>query len=658
MAIAKMNKIKIISLQEQKEMILQTIQGMESIELIDMSAEYKRLSAMSPRKRDKIDESIKLLENRYEEYRNYMNFMQDYFPKQPLLGKMREKRQGLTIQELERETKDIDQHEVIHTIQSSMDTLKEIKESLEQMKESEEFLLKWKNMSYVPHQMENNKFIRVLAGTIPQTVSDEFMRSIRESDLLHVEEIYQTRDEYGVTVVFDYKDKEAVLSLLETNHFFKLNYLYQDTPTEELKKIENEMKTLIQQRQDLQKTLTDRKDIEWKLKLMIETVYARLQRVRGELLLVDEPNLFILEGWMEKKKVHEVQQTMQETLSIDDYAFLVEEVKEEEIDKVPIVLENNKYIAPFETITEMYSLPKYNEIDPTPFLMPFYLVFFGMMMADAGYGLMMFLATTLALKFFTLTKSMQKNMRFFQMLGCATIVWGIIYGSFFGLELPIVPLSIMDDVNTILVISVVFGVIQILLGLGIKTYLLLKEDDKYGALSDGIGWLTIFAGIILLVLANLVFPNATLSTIGTIIALAGVVIVIVASALASANKALGVGIGLYNLYGITGYVGDIVSYTRLMALGVSGGSIGLAFNMIIDFLPTGAKFTVGILLFIVLHLVNIGLSALSAYVHGARLIFVEFFGKFYEGGGKALKPLKTSEEYIDLKNTLTYKMEE
>src|SRR5699024_432712 len=106
MAIAKMNKIKIISLQEQKEMILQTIQGMESIELIDMSAEYKRLSAMSPRKRDKIDESIKLLENRYEEYRNYMNFMQDYFPKQPLLGKMREKRQGLTIQELERETKD------------------------------------------------------------------------------------------------------------------------------------------------------------------------------------------------------------------------------------------------------------------------------------------------------------------------------------------------------------------------------------------------------------------------------------------------------------------------------------------------------------------------------------------------------------------------
>ena len=120
--------------------------------------------------------------------------------------------------------------------------------------------------------------------------------------------------------------------------------------------------------------------------------------------------------------------------------------------------------------------------------------------------------------------------------------------------------------------------------------------------------------------------------------------------MASDNKALGAGAGLYNLYGITGYIGDMVSYTRLMALGVSGGSIAVAFNMIIDFLPLWARFTIGAVLFVLLHTINFGLSMLSAYVHGARLVFVEFFGKFYEGGGKALEPLKTEEKYIYLKN--------
>src|SRR5699024_3859279 len=143
----------------------------------------------------------------------------------------------------------------------------------------------------------------------------------------------------------------------------------------------------------------------------------------------------------------------------------------------PIVLENNKYVAPFEILTEMYSLPKYNEIDPTPFLMPFYLIFFGMMMADAGYGLMMFLVRTITLKGFPLSKSLKRSMTFFQLLGLASIVWGITYGSFFGLELPIMLLSTMDAVNTILLISVVFGVIQIIFGLGLKTYMMLRDKN-------------------------------------------------------------------------------------------------------------------------------------------------------------------------------------
>src|SRR5699024_7957323 len=153
----------------------------------------------------------------------------------------------------------------------------------------------------------------------------------------------------------------------------------------------------------------------------------------GQLFLIDETHLFVLEGWLETKKVSVVQSLLQDNLSEADYAFVVQDVETDDIESVPIVLENNKYVAPFEILTEMYSLPKYNEIDPTPFLMPFYLIFFGMMMADAGYGLMMFLVTTITLKGFPLSKSLKRSMTFFQLLGLASIVWGIIYGSFFGL---------------------------------------------------------------------------------------------------------------------------------------------------------------------------------------------------------------------------------
>ena len=439
---------------------------------------------------------------------------------------------------------------------------------------------------------------------------------------------------------------------MEENHFFKLNYVFDSPPEEELKQIRENRDQLQQELKQMKTKLADMKQTEWELMLINETIYAQLQRMRGQLLLLDERHLFILEGWMEDSKVLLFQQEMSTHVSEEDYAILIEDVKTEEVDKVPIVLHNNSFISPFENITSMYSLPKYDEIDPTPFLTPFYLIFFGMMLADLGYGMLLWAGTMVALKFFNLDKGMKKNMRFFNLLSYATMIWGLIYGSFFGFALPIVPLSTTEDVNTILVMSVIFGVIQMLVGLGIKTYLNLRVKDFYAAISDGIGWIAIFIGIILLLLGNMIIPSPVLVTTGAVVAIGGALAIIVASSLGSDNKALGAGAGLYNLYGITGYIGDVVSYTRLMALGVSGGSIALAFNMIIGFLPTGARFTIGILLFMVLHAVNFGLSALSAYVHGARLIFVEFFGKFYEGGGKALNPLRTSEEYIALKNNI------
>lgn len=652
MAIAKMKKVKVISFQEQKNRILESIQGLASVELIDISAEYEKASAMSPQRREKLELQVKDAEMKHEQTAHALRFLEGYLDQPSFFKKMRTPRRSLTIEEMEKEIAQFQPREVLTDLQQAEQNLKRILERLRQLSDKEQFLLKWKALPVLPDDTKDYEHVVATIGSIPQTAADNFIRSLRDNPLLHLEEVYQTREEYGIMVIYDRKEAHEAERALDKAHFFPLQYSYEQEPAEELRVLALERDALRKEEKEIKERLAGMTKQQEQLQLMSEISYAQAQRLRGQELLMDERHLFILEGWVEESKLSAMKDALSARLSEEQYALLFEEIRIDETDKVPIVLENNRFVAPFESITAMYSMPKYTEIDPTPFLMPFYFIFFGMMLADLGYGLLIWIATTIALKMFSLKKGMRKNMEFFHLLSYATMLWGLVYGSFFGLELPIVLLSTTEDVNTILIISVIFGFVQILVGLGIRTYLHLRDNERYAAISNGIGWISILLGIIFLVLGNLVIPSLILANVGAALAVVGALSIILATSLGSKNKALGVGAGLYNLYGITGYVGDIVSYTRLMALGVSGGSIALAFNMIIGFLPVGARFTVGILLFILLHMINLGLSALSAYVHGARLIFVEFFGKFYEGGGKALKPLQTSEEYIDLKNNI------
>ncbi|WP_062322517.1 V-type ATP synthase subunit I [Halolactibacillus sp. JCM 19043] len=472
-------------------------------------------------------------------------------------------------------------------------------------------------------------------GIIPQHDQNTYMTMLEASDLLYVNEVYQTRDEIGVAVYYDRRDQDAIKPLLNDAHFETVTEKLTESPRLALGDIDKELKALKKETTSIKDRLAKMSKEVWQLMLTEEYYEAKLQRERSKLFLIDEKHLFIMEGWLEEEEVPHMEAALKRILPEEEYVLYVNDVKEEEYDDVPVVLKNNDYVSPFESITAMYNLPKYNEIDPTPFLAPFYLLFFGMMAADVGYGLLLWMATFVVLKFTEVSPAMKKNMRFFHLLSYPTIIWGLIYGSFFGAAMPIVLLSTTNDVITILIISVIFGLTQIFFGLGINTYLKLRNKDKFGAFSDGIGWIGIFAGIIILLLGNMVLDSEILGTIGAVVAVASALGIILATTLGSENKALGVGLGVYNLYGITGYIGDIVSYTRLMALGVSSGSIALAFNMIIGFIPGVGRFTIGAVLFIVLHAVNLGLTFLSSYVHGARLIFVEFFGKFYEGGGKA-----------------------
>lgn len=649
MAIAKMKKITLISFHEKREQLLMAIQTLQSWEVIDLPSATDTRTASSPKERELIEQSIKKLDAQLESADEALAFLQPYLEKDSMRKKLTTKKQELSLDELEKAALALSPETVIAEVSGLKDELKKLEDSKKRLYEEESFLSQWRNLSFNPNETRKFEHIAVKVGTVPQSVTNEYSELLKASPFAYVEEVFQNKESVGVMLIFEPAAEADVNQLLEKTHFQPLAYNYAKAPKEMLEDVQ----AAIQQNNELnvqtRKNLSTMKTEEWQLMLLSEYYYAKLQRVKSQLMVLNEKHLFVMQGWLEEDRVEGIKATLAKEFPIDTYALLVEDVQEDEIKDVPTVLKNNKIVAPFESVTAMYSMPKYDEIDPTPLLTPFYLLFFGMMVADFGYGLLLFIGTFIALKFLQVGKGMRNNLKFFHLLSYPSMLWGLVYGSFFGIEMPVVLLSTSNDANTILLISVIFGIIQIMFGLGIKAYLLLRDKNALGAISDSIGWLGILLGIILLLIGKMILPSQILSTVGAALAITSAVGIVLATAMASDNKALGFGAGLYNLYGITSYIGDIVSYTRLMALGVSGGSIAVAFNLIIDFMPAWAKFTIGAVLFVVLHSINFGLSMLSGYVHGARLTFVEFFGKFYEGGGRALNPLKATEKYIDIK---------
>ncbi|WP_245719387.1 V-type ATP synthase subunit I [Pelagirhabdus alkalitolerans] len=645
-----MKKLTLISFHEKKDQLLQSIQALQRFEVVDLPSSDLGELDISPHEIDNLEDLIKKYETQIDHTQRALAFLQPHLPKESLIKKLQEAKQELSLEELEDEIQKFSPRDLVSFFLDKEHELEKIQEEQKRLYDEEAFLFNWKKLDFFPADLLKMEKVTGRVGTVPQHVQNEYINNLKNNEMLYVEEIYQNKDEHGVSLFFDRRDEEMVKQILNESHFDHLTETFKSKPSDELKAVQDRIAELKQQKKTIYQELNHMKDQEWQLMLTEEYYEAKLQRERSKLFLVDEKHLFVMEGWLETEKVPEIKDALKSIIDEDSYALTVEDVLEDDYDKVPVVLNNNDYVAPFETITSMYNLPKYNEIDPTPFLAPFYLVFFGMMAADLGYGLLLFVATLVSLKMFNFDPKMQKNMKFFHLLSYPTMIWGILYGTFFGAELPFVLLSTTDDVITILILSVVFGIVQIFFGLGLKAHLQLKYQNKAGAVSDGFGWIGIFTGLVILLLGNLILDSELMANIGAIIAVSSAVIIIIASTMGADNKALGFGLGFYNLYNITGYIGDIVSYTRLMALGVSSASIALAFNMIIGFIPTWGRFTVGILLFIALHAINIGLTMLSAYVHGARLIFVEFFGKFYEGGGKALAPLKASEKHIQLKN--------
>ena len=353
--------------------------------------------------------------------------------------------------------------------------------------------------------------------------------------------------------------------------------------------------------------------------------------------------ILFFEGWAPAENLSQVEALLERL----NCAWEASDPAEEEIPQVPVKLKNNWLTRPLNMVTEMYSLPAYSNVDPNPLMAPFFILFYGIMMADMGYGLLMFLAGTIVLKKYRPKGTMGHMMGLMQLCGVSTFVMGALTGGFLGdfltqavklttggdFALPAL-FTPLEDTMLILIAAMCIGFVQIVVGMAISFIQKLRSGKVLDAVFEEVTWWLVFAGLALMILG----VTPIVLALGLVLVVAGPMV---------QNKGFGKITGIFgSLYNhVTGYFGDILSYSRLMALMLAGSVIAQVFN-------TLGAIPGNIVIFLIISLagntLNFALNLLGCYVHDLRLQCLEYFGKFYEDGGKPFRPMEINPKYYDV----------
>ena len=426
-------------------------------------------------------------------------------------------------------------------------------------------------------------------------------------------------------------------------------------PEEEIKRIRKRISLIDGQIDEIRRQA--RKISKEKIKLMAlyDYFYNLLQEKRVSEHAKLSSYTFALEGWIRKQDLPKLRDGLKDFSLVD---IIVREPNEEEEKDVPVALSNRRIFKPFEMVTNLYGVPRYFEIDPTPFLAPFFALFLALCLTDGGYGII------LALLAYLIPKKVQVGeggKRLFSILffsGLVTIGIGIMTGGIFGIQVsqlppflaPLKKLSLFNPLEqpmVFLVISLALGVVHLMIGIGLALWEDLRRGDIISAMLDHLSWIILILGVILFGLSKLEILSKTFATPGLIMALSGAIVLFLFAGRESKSLIGRLGKGAYELYGLISLFGDVLSYSRLLALGLATSVIATVVNLIANMasgIPLiGPVFTVIIL--ILGHLGNIAINTLSGFIHTARLQFVEFFGKFYQGGGKSFTPFRHEGKY-------------
>lgn len=668
MAVLQMQRVSICALKKDRKAILETLQSMGVVEInhiIEDDADFEKMDTMNARQ--SFEKRAQLSDQALEVLGSYV----------PEKSSMLSSLEGKKLVESEQIQKAAANKEAIiakaNVLAARNKEIAENKANILKIQNQMESLTPWLSLD-VPMNYPGTKTVSMLVGTMAGTQTLESVYAViaehaPEAEGVDVHIIYGDKDTTYLTVFCLKKQENQVEEALRAGGFAKPSQMVDKVPKNLKADLEAEVEKLNSRNNEIEKEISGYADSREELRLISD--YFRMRADKYEVLgtLPQSQRTFVISGYAAAKSVPAIQKAIG-----DKYDCVVdaEELKEDE--EAPTILKNNAFSASVEGIVESYGLPRKGEFDPTTIMSFFYVFFFGMMLSDAAYGAILAVACFVLLKKYPrMSPGMHKSIKMFMYCGVSTLVWGILFGGYFGNVVDIVSEKFfgaavtvpalwfipLNDPMKLLVFSMLFGVIHLFVGLGIKGYMCLKDGKVMDFFCDVVLWYALLIGLLLMLLPSdlfasiaqtqIIFPPA-LNMLAKGLAIAGAAGLLLMSGRSSKNPGLRIALGAYDLYNITGWLSDVLSYSRLLALGLATGVIASVINQMGSMLPDGIIGVVGfIVIFIVGHTLNLAINLLGAYVHTNRLQFVEFFGKFYEGGAKPFEPFKASTKYVDVK---------
>lgn len=516
---------------------------------------------------------------------------------------------------------------------------------------------------------KGTKLTRSYIGTFPDEVTaDDIEQRLLEADENAVAdvEIVSSRKEQTCVVITCHKAvSDTVFALIRDMGFAQLSPSGNLTPAEEVKMLEDKVKNNVEKIKDCEEKLDSYAESREEIKFLIDFLTMRKDKYAAINELGVTQKTVVINGYVPQKYVDGLLSEFEKKYTV---AITVTDPDEE--DDVPVLLENGGFSEPVEGITEMYALPNKRDVDPSAVMAFFYYLLFGIMLSDAGYGLVITVATAIILKKTNVEGNLRRSLKMFFYCGISTLFWGALFGSWFG-DLPQIIASnffgtkitttalwfepIKDPIKMLL-FGFGVGILHLFLGLAVNFKMLWSEGKRLDAICETLPVYLTILGVAPLAAGILTNIPAMLQSIGKYLLIAGVISIVLTSGRGSKNIFMKLFGGVYGLYNIaTGYLSDILSYSRLLALGLATGSIAGVVNLIAT-MPENpvVKVILLIVIGVVGHTANMAINMLGAYVHTDRLQFVELFSKFYEGGGRPFKPLKVNTKYVKFEKENIY----
>ena len=634
-----MKHLRLLGMESEREALLKAMQDMECVEIssIDGSEEALKSGFAKPD-----DKALMSAQEASRAYRTALASLDRFAPEKK--GMFR-KRQGVSRAAFFSAESEENARTAAETINKDTRRLGEIESERTKNEALRATLAPWLTVDAPLGGADGA--LAVFFGTAGLNVTDDALKALADSldGLLTWQQASSDRSLRYLLVMCHGSVKERALSALRDLGFSTVSFRgMTGTAKKNDKALAENLAALEKERQEIEQRIAGLGGKREALLEASDRAAIALRREEAKSRLVGTDKVFLLEGWLPADRCA----ALEKALEPFTCAIETREPTEDEYPQVPVQLKNNKLTQPLNMVTEMYSLPAYGTLDPNPLMAPFFILFYGIMMADMGYGLLMMIASVIISKKYRPKGTSGELFSLLGLCGISTFIMGALTGGFFGdfltqLVAIVSPGTVfalpklfdpLDDLTMILIGSMALGMVQIVTGMAISLIEKCKRKKFLDAFFEEITWWIVFIGIALLALgkgAAVLYVGCALVLLGPIVQGKGW------------GKLTGVFGSLYNH--VTGYFGDILSYTRLMALMLAGSVIAQVFNML-------AAMPGNVIAFIIISMLgnamNFGLNLLGCYVHDLRLQCLEFFNKFYVDGGKPFRPMTLDTEYVDL----------